>query len=150
MTSMSDIVTAINKAVEKEFPDDMFYIDLLPLDFERPSTLLELTQETRKDVNKNTVSVVAQFLITCFATTDEHYNSSTAELTKKMDTIMDIFRSGYLEVGDRCIGARTATGRVAFDEATATIEFDFFDDRGLPEDTGPLMEAVKTNIRQEG
>lgn len=146
MTTPNDIMTAINLELVKVCPIDPVYINLLPKDFARPSFLLECVQVMRQDENYSTVSVVAYFTITCFCEVDGHYNSDAEQLLERQTKVIDIFRRGYLTVGDRAIKAQASSGGMDFTQSYVDVQFEYFDARDDAPDTTPLMEAVKTNI----
>jgi hypothetical protein len=149
MLTMDDITKAINGLIAERYPDDLVYVNLLPKDFARPSTLIEFESVERKPASRWTVEVKASFLVTCFVGTDEHYQSDTEALSDRQSRIMSQFACGYLSVGDRRLEVQSAYGGMDFTESTVSLKLEYFDDT----DDGmklPLMESVDINTVLEG
>ena len=146
---MNDIITAVNGLIVKKYPDDTVYINLLPQDFDRPSFFIELIDDERVDVNRNTVEVTVDLSVTCYIDVDGHYNSDIESLIERLDSVSDMFTCGYLTVGDRYLAVTTERGDIDFTESYIGVQLNYFDDRPIQGEELPLIEAVKPNFELE-
>jgi len=150
MLTPNSIIDAVNDLLVEKYPKAPVYVNLRPKDFERPSFLVELVDMKRADVNYSTVSVAAKIAVTCFVDVDGRYNSDVVKLAEKQGGVMDMFANGYLAVGDRCISVEAAEGGIDFSDCYVDLQLAYFDDRPIPGETLPLMDAVITATTLEG
>jgi hypothetical protein len=78
---------------------------------------------------------------------DAYGNSDSMELTNVQDAVVNLFRSGYMKVGDRSLKVKVNTAGYDNDRSYVDLQFEFFDDRGEIEETVPLAEEVETDLR---
>jgi hypothetical protein len=148
--TVEDIVEAINARLVEAFPEDMVYENLLPKDFSRPSTLIELASVQGTQTSRWTIEVKASFSLTSYVEVGGHYESDTKELRVRQNRVMGLFANGYLQVGDRCLEVQVVSGGMDFTESYVDLEFQYFDDRPDISETLPLMETIKTKLTMEG
>ncbi|WP_313342518.1 DUF6838 family protein [Sedimentibacter sp.] len=139
------IMDAINTLLVNKYPEYTVYIDLCPDDFDRPSFLIEQIRKNVDSVNKGTVKVTEYFSVTCFEDTGDY----TTNLLIRQQEVLDMFRSGYLNVEDRSIKAKANNGGKDFTEAYIDLQFEYYDDRSDDEDTTPKIKEVITTIKEE-
>ncbi len=145
MVTSNDIITKINQLIAANFAGNPVYINLCPKDFSRPSFLIECAKMSRQPVSRTTVSVTVDFMLTCFIAVDNYYHTDTAALLTVQNTVMDLFRKGYINVGDRAIKVKADSEEINFECSRISLKFEYFDDRSDAEDTTLLMGEVTTN-----
>jgi len=148
MVTAENILEAINELIAAEYPENAVYVNLCSKDFSRPSFSIELGGEEREPVNRSTVEVKSYFTITCFGEVDERYNSDTEQLRAMQNTIMGLFKAGYISVGDRNLKVRDCTGGMDFDRCWVDLNFSYYDDRLDAADSAPLIKTVSIGIKE--
>ena len=148
MIKQSDILTAINLILVKAFPDYTVYVQDCSKDFKRPSFLLEYVKLSLRDVDKLTIVKTVSFKITCFVPVDKYFRSDMDQLANLQDSVLQLFSSGYVKVGDRALRIQGTTGGMGKDLAYIDIQIEFSDNRTDTEEQLPLMESVHTNIKE--
>lgn len=149
MVKSNDILTQINRLLVKAYPDRTVYINLCPKDFARPSFFIECLSENISDVNRSTVQVTGYYTITCYIEVDKYHNSDAEALMAVQDAVLDIFKDGYITVGNRKIKCKSSAGGMDSDAAYVDIQFEYYDDRSDTKETYPIMGMVKIKL-QEG
>ncbi len=142
----SDIMSAINIILVAENPVYTVYLQKCPIDFQRPSFLLEYVKTSRRDTSRWTVEKTVYFKISCFVNTEENFTSGEDSLSNIQESVVQLFSGGYVNVGDRAIKVQSSTGGFDADRAYVDLQFEFFDDRTDAVETNPLMASVKTNL----
>ena len=149
MVKMGDIVKAVNGLVVELFPDDPVYVNFMPKDFKRPSTLIEFADCERTDANISTVEVKAKFSLTCYTEVDGHYLADTERLNDRLDATAALFACGYVRVGDRCLEAKAVSAGTDITDCYIDLQLDYFDDRPGAEDAPPAAESIETAIKEQ-
>ena len=151
MITAQNLIDATNILVVAAIPSlKKVHINPPPKDFDRPAAWIECPKYDRRTVNRKTVEVTAYLTITYYGAVDKHYISDVEELNAAQASILSIFKSGYIAVGDRNLKCESSEGYTGFDASSVDVQFNFFDDRGETAEVLPLMGSVKTNIKQEG
>lgn len=143
------ILDAINLALLGPYPDDTVYIDLCPKDFDRPSFLIELIRVDRRRVNFSTIQETDYFTITCFDEVDDYSHSDTLGLLARQQTVLDLFRSGYLAVGDRSVKVKASSGGRDFDRVYIDLQFEYNEAVTDVVDSTPLIAEIITSMKEE-
>ena len=118
MTGVLEIMDALAKSLCEGLPKlEAIYTDLAPVDFERPSALIQSVTNEYRQASSKTVEITSYFTITLFDNTDDYANSSTKRLLEMQQDTMDLFRSGYLTVGARSLPVQASTGGRDWDKA---------------------------------
>lgn len=151
MTGVLEIMDALAKSLCEGLPKlEAIYIDLAPVDFERPSALIQSVTNEYRQASSKTVEITSYFTITLFDNTDDYANSSTKRLLEMQQDTMDLFRSGYLTVGARSLPVQASTGGRDWDKAYVDLQFSYHDLRDETPDTTPKMGSVETNMNLKG
>lgn len=149
MVKQTDILIAINRLLVAAYPDFTVYTKQEnPKDFICPSFLLEIIRMSQIDVCRSSVEKTVYFTITCFTRVDEHYRSDPEELANLQDNILQLFRLGYVSVGDRAIKVKGSSGGMDTDRSYIDLQFEFIDNRTDEVDQTPLMASVTTKIQE--
>ncbi len=151
MTGVLEIMDALAKSLCEGLPKlEAIYTDLAPVDFERPSALIQSVTNEYRQASSKTVEITSYFTITLFDNTDDYANSSTKRLLEMQQDTMDLFRSGYLTVGARSLPVQASTGGRDWDKAYVDLQFSYHDLRDETPDTTPKMGSVETNMNLKG
>lgn len=151
MTGVLEIMDALAKTLCEGLPKlEAIYTDLAPVDFERPSALIQSVTNEYRQASSKTVEITSYFTITLFDNTDDYANSSTKRLLEMQQDTMDLFRSGYLTAGDRSLQVQASTGGRDWDKAYVDLQFSYHDLRDETPDTTPKMGSVETNMNLKG
>lgn len=151
MTGVLEIMDALAKSLCEGLPKlNAIYTDLAPVDFERPSALIQSVTNEYRQASSKTVEITSYFTITLFDNTDDYANSSTKRLLEMQQDTMDLFRSGYLTVGARSLPVQASTGGRDWDKAYVDLQFSYHDLRDETPDTTPKMGSVETNMNLKG
>lgn len=147
MITQLDILNAINsEIVNADSGAKAVYKQFCPKDFERPSHFIEALNYSVEPANCFTVKITASFFITSFVEVDERYISSADDLLGMQEKVMNIFRKGYIQVGDRAL---TITSKTTDDgEAVLTeINLEFYDDKITTDEEQPI-ENINLNLTE--
>lgn len=148
----TEILDAINLIVVKQWPKRTFYVDVCPVDFDRPSSWLAVEKHDLTDANRFLIRHDLQLRLTLYDEMDEHYEASWYRLSQDTDIVMGLL-SRVLKVGERHLKLRLKALPRDPDRAYIQINTSWMDDRpGL--DTGantpPASEyslAVRNSIK---
>ncbi len=149
MVTTKQIMNAINKLLVEKLAAECVYRNRCPEGFERPSYLIEAISNGSDSANCRTVEQTAYLTITCFAAVDEFGDSDDSTLIDLQDGVMNLFRPGYLRVGDRALKVKASTGGADFDRSYVDLQLEFFDDRSDEANTAPLMETIEFTLKEE-
>lgn len=153
MVTNNDIADAIAALVERKFPGESVYRDFTPANFERPSTLVELSGgKFYPNFGCGTVELRPQFTLTTFVPANAYHQPETvSELTRRQMILLGLFLPGYVKVKDRAPhvmdGGELING---LDYAAVTVTFSYTLSREEFEQISaqaPMMERL--HIRQE-
>lgn len=149
MITAMDVLDAINLLLVKKYPDRIVYVQQCPKNFARPSFYLELIRQGTESANKGLLAESMYFMLTCFTSKDEYYNSDTLELIQMQNDILKLFRGGYLGVGDREIRIEASGGGTDKGEIYIDIQVDFAQERSEETEELLYMEDVDVKLREE-
>ena len=72
----TEILNAINDRLLERWPDRTVYVDVCPVDFDRPSFWLTVEKNGQTDANRLFVRRELQIRLTIYDQMDEHYDAS--------------------------------------------------------------------------
>lgn len=151
MTSMVDIMKAIQDIAAEKVPElKRVYIGLKPKKMQRPCLFVEPVTDSRADGNAILLDENTFFTITAFVPTDNYDRSDTIGLLELQGKTLDLFRKGFIKVGNRSLHVQASTGGHELDKAYVDVQMAFFDLRDETEDARPLMEEIETKIIEKG
>ena len=148
MLSTTMIMNAVGDELLKADPDAYIYVTFQPSDFKRPCHYIELAKETVTDASRTLVSVSSYFTITSFIPKDNDGESHAQDLLEIQNTVLSIFRKGYIKVADRAIKIKASTGGYSIDRVYVDFQADYFDDREETTEPPDVMENVEIQIRK--
>lgn len=151
MITPSDIFDQLKKLVGEEFPGETIYEELVPKNFDRPSTLIVLESCTG-DVafGCNAVEIQATFSLTTYVPVDEYYHSHLAALHLRQMRILKLLLPGFIKVGER---APKVQGKIeldgGFDFDTIKVTYGYTLDRNDFMNIPQLPIMTQLHMNQE-
>ena len=85
---------AINLLLVSKWPDRTVYVDVCPLDFNRPSFWLTVEKYDLTDGNRFLIRHDLQIRLTLYDELDEHYDASRYRLSQETDAVTEAAHSG--------------------------------------------------------
>lgn len=149
MITPEQIEIEVNRLLAVNFTQvQTIYRNRYPRDFDRPSFLIETVKFDIDASTRKTVSCVDYLTITCFVEVDENGNGADGALIAVQSDVMQLFRPGFIRVGDRALKVKASTGGADFDRSYVELQLEFYDDRTDEQDTAPLMEEfdIETEV----
>lgn len=146
MITEKDILTAINQLIAEKYPKVAVYINLCPENFIRPSFYIQHVTTSSRDKSCKTVEQTVFYTITCFIETDSHYNVDAESLMERQTEILNLFRKGYIMIGDRAVKVKASSSGFLDGEAYVELQFEYCDDRSDNTDDIELMRTILTKV----
>ena len=144
----TDIVDAINLVLVDKWKERTVYVDVCPVDFNRPSFWLATERDEVTDANRYLIRHNLRLRLTLFDELDEHYEASWHRLSKETDEVVELL-SRVLTVGDRHLKLTLTVLPRDPDRAYVQISASWMDARpGM--DTGasaPIADSYSLRVR---
>ena len=144
----TDIVDAINLVLVDKWKERTVYVDVCPVDFNRPSFWLATERDEVTDANRYLIRHNLRLRLTLFDELDEHYEASWHRLSKETDEVVELL-SRVLTVGDRHLKLTLTVLPRDPDRAYVQISASWMDARpGM--DTGasaPVADSYSLRVR---
>lgn len=134
----TDIMQAVEAALNRAFPGEPVYWDSLPRGFQRPCSALELQKTDMTAAAAGLVWREESFLVTCLEAVDAHGDSSRERLTRRQSRVAALFSAGSFPVMDRHLTVKAVRGEQSPELAEVTLLFSWMDARP---DCGDAEEA---------
>jgi len=148
MITPENIMDAIAKLACDALPElQRIYTDLTPCDFLRPSLLIELVIQTPQRANAGLVRTDAEYTLTLHDVTDDYQHSDARRLLEWQQRLLNLFRCGYLHIGDRAIAVTASTGGRDWDKAYVDLTFTWYDDKEQTTHTRPTIETLQARVQ---
>ena len=103
MTTSMDVCNAIAEVVAGVWPERMIYRDFCPVDHQRPSSYLYVTESGFEPVNPFLMQWSMEAVLELYCSTDQYDISSTEELRQDQEQVLLAFGTPVLKIGDRHI-----------------------------------------------
>ena len=144
----TEILDAINLLLVSKWPDRTVYVDVCPVDFNRPSFWLTVEKYDLTDGNRFLIRHDLQIRLTLYDELDEHYDASWYRLSQETDAVTELLIRGWM-VGRRHLKPLLKVLPRDPDRAYVQINLSWMDNRpGL--DTGastPAADAYSVTVR---
>jgi len=147
VTEIYDIIEEIKRLMAIKYPTAQAYVNICPLSYTRPAYLIRCPEFDLTDVNRSTVKISANLTIAYLTDADVSNLSSTALLSNVQETILSIFRDGYITIGNRKIKVKSSAGDIDYNEANIDLQFEYFDDRSDAVESTPMMSSIITKTK---
>lgn len=145
MLTIKQILDAVAKVVEEVFQDETIYFDVAPVEFERPSSLVEMTGMTMEAESPFAVSRTMIVSVTRFCAVDDYHNSQTERLAQDLTVLQTAFAQGTLAVDDRYLDIGRVSGKYEGDFAVLQIPLSWLDDNDARLPELPVIEHYQIN-----
>lgn len=139
MTTVQDILDAVNRLLVERWPDRTVYIDVCPVDFAHPSFWLFVEEAAQSDANRFYIRRSLKARLTLYDLLDEHYDASWQRLSKEAEEAMTLL-TPPLEVNGRRLKLELKALPRDPDRAYIQLSAEWFDPRpglGAGEDAPP-------------
>lgn len=144
----TDILDSINLLLVEKWPKRTVYVDVCPIDFDRPSFWLAVEKHDLTDANRFLIKHDLQLRLTLYDKRDDHYDASWYRLSQETDAVTDLL-SRVLKVGERHLKLQLKVLPRDPDRAYVQINTSWMDNRpGL--DTGastPVASEYSLRVR---
>lgn len=144
----TQILDAINLLLVQKWPDRTVYVDVCPLDFDRPSFWLSVERHDLADANRFLIRNDLQLRLTLYDKLDEHYEASWYRLSQETDEAV-LLLCRPLEVENRHLHPKLKVLPRDPDRAYVQINVSWMDERpGV--DAGvsvPVADSYTLRIR---
>lgn len=149
---LNDILDGVELSISRQWPEATVYRGVQPKDLRRPSFLLKGGPVTVTELGGSQEKNTVQVRLTCFSAVDELGNGTAEELLETMESLLELFRGGYLRTGGRALRVIEVTGDHGPDYAEVTAKLEFYEVSGARRGSSgieTLMENIHTNIDKE-
>lgn len=131
MLTIKQILDSVSGVVAGVFPNETIYTDTVPVDFDRPSSLVEMADTTMEAESGRMVSRTMIVSVTRFCSVDDYHNSKAECLANDLTLLQRAFATPVLAVEDRYLDIGRVTGKYEADYATLTIPLNWLDDNDV-------------------
>lgn len=144
----SEILDAINLRLLEKWPDRTVYVDVCPVDFDRPSFWLAVEEDGQTDANRFLVRRDLRLLLTIYDELDDHYDASWSRLARDADAVRKLL-TPPLAVGRRRLAPTLKAQPRQPDRAFLQISFNWLENRTeVPGgDSAPPADNYSIQIR---
>ena len=129
MVSFNHVLAAVKQLLEIRFPGEDVYTNLTPANFKRPSWLVSFGEVNMGDASFACVDIALPVTVTAIVEEDEYHNSHFEELSRRMQSAMELLAMTSLAVDGRHLRVGDVTGDMNYDFASLTIPLSYQDDR---------------------
>lgn len=124
----ADILNAVNEILVAQWPERTVYIDVCPVDFDRPSFWLTVEKQQITDANRFLIRKDLRLLLTLYDELDAHYEASWWRLGQETDTAM-LLLGVPLKVAGRTVKLNLKELPREADRALIQIDLSWMDNR---------------------
>ena len=147
MTTTTGILDAVNLRLLELWPERTVYVEACPVDFDRPSSWLQVQSHDQVDAGRFLLRHTAVILLTLFDELDDHYEAQWQRLSRETDEAMCLL-TPPLEVGARLI--RLGIKRLPREPDRAVLQLTavWMDEMpGAGGSDAPVADSVEVNAR---
>ena len=144
----TEVLDSINRLLLTKWPDRTVYVDVCPVEFDRPSFWLAVQKHNMTDANRYLIKHDLQLKLTIYDQLDEHYEASWYRLSKETDEAAELL-SQVLVVGKRHLKLGLKMLPRDPDRAYIQINTSWMDNRP-GQDTGasaPVADSYSLKVR---
>lgn len=151
MLDINKVVKAIADLCKEEFQGETFYDYAAPQTPQRPSVQVGLTKAIRKSIGASLLEDTCHVTVTCYPATIEGTEiCSGADLSGKLERVMDLFRKGDVSVEGRRVKIIHSEAVIQSDRSWVTMQFQYREDRDTGmEEMQPMLD-IEIKNRQKG
>lgn len=143
----NEVLNAINARLLEKWPERTVYVDVCPINFDRPSFWLAVERNSQTDANRWLIRRELQIRLTLYDQTDDHYEASWYRLTEEADDALALL-TPPLKVGTRHLKLDLKALPRDADRAYLQINAVWMDDRPeAKKEPAPAADAYAVSIR---
>lgn len=143
---INEIINSINGLLAEKFPSTKVYVSKSEKDFIRPSFFIFYITSRQEDLNRNSYLNIITMKIVYFPKLDENGNVDFVAQNEVLDTMREIFSSGYIKVLDRAAKIRRLRGRAKKTEIHLKLKLEFTEDRIFNKPQSPKADKINLNF----
>ena len=151
------LLDAVNRRLVERWPDRTVYVDVCPVDFERPSFWLAVEEQRQEEANRFLLRRWARLRLTLYDQVDDHYDVSWRRLAEESGEAMALL-TPPLRLEGRAITLRCKALPREADRAVLQLEAEWLEPRATgPAESAPAadqyhirVETVKTEDKKKG
>ena len=144
----TDILDAINRLLVERWPTRTVYVDVCPVDFERPSFWLAVEKHDLNDAARDLVRHDLTLRLTLYDRVDKAYEASWYRLSKETDTVVGLLLPP-LAVGDRRVHLKLKELPREADRAFLRMETSWLDYREEEKASSPVATNYSIRVDAE-
>lgn len=147
LLNVTDILDAINARLVERWPGRTVYVDVCPVDFDRPSFWLAMEKNDWSDASRFLIRHDLQLRLTIYDELGDHYEASWYRLAQETDEVLALL-TPVLQVDGRHLNLTLKSLPRDPDRAYVQINTSWMDSRpaGAGEDP-PAADSYSLNIR---
>ena len=139
----------IGRLLAERWPEHVICLERCPQDIQRPGFLIQTPAASQKSASFFALAVTVKFTITCLAQLDEGGEADRTELEALQDGVLELFRAGFLRVGDRAPKCEASAGGIDPDKALVDVQCSYWEERDLGAAQPAAMGEISVNIKKE-
>lgn len=139
---INELINSINGMLVEKFPNTNVYVSKLEKEVIRPSFFIRYITSKQKDLNRNSYTNNITMKIIYFPPVDEFMNTDLTAQNEVLDTMREIFSSGYIKVSDRAAKIKKLRGRSKNTEIHLKLKIDFTADRTFNTPQSPNADTI--------
>ena len=140
----TDILDAVNARLLEKWPDRTVYVNVCPVDYDRPSIWLEVTRDDRTPVTWCLSKRDVQIRLTLHDQADEHYDINRYRLDKDVSDCLKLL-NGILSLGTRKLLPSLRSMPRDVDRAAILLNFEFMES-DVPVPETPAAGAYELSV----
>ena len=149
MIDRIEILNAVGQVLKSAYPSYPVYFDLCPEGSTKPCFCLKHKSTVREDVNRGTVSEKLELILAVAEAVDSYTDKDGLALLEIQQAVMDLFRSGTLQVGDRWLRLEAEAAGRELNIANVVLRLGYFDLRETPAIEEDKIQTVEMRVKKE-
>ncbi len=145
-----DILHGIMDRLRERWPEERYYSDYAPQNFERPAFLVEVGKVAQEEAGGYDTRFTMEGKITIFLPVDPYHHSHVPSLCDREAEVMSLFGRGYFPAGRRNPHVDRITADHGYDYAEVILSISFNERWEPEEEEYPLLQSVSVRIRDKG
>lgn len=147
MISNLDILNEVSRLLTEACPAaGNVYLKTCPDEFSRPCLCIDVVEDESNDINIDTTLEKLSLYVTYFSSLNSNNLPDPTEQQEQMDVIKNVFRKGYVRVGDRAIQVKYAgkqrEDRLNESEIGAFLNFEYCEERPKATEEHEIMQDL--------
>lgn len=141
-----EILDAVNARLLEKWPERTVYVDVCPMDFDRPSFWLRVEKFEQSDANRFMVRRDLLLYLTLYDEKDDHYDASWYRLAGETEEAVKLL-TPPLSIGARRIRPDLKALPRDPDAAYLQLAFSWLNQRTDPGNTTPAADSFELSVQ---